>query len=501
MAMSLKAKILLSTFLFMVLVFALLALNLMYDVPERLKIERNRQAQFMSMLINDQMKLAWDYSADRDPIHWQFLNQRLYDSSLLQDWAIVAASPDFSEIELKSSGSTTFALTESERERFLRVLGDRKTFTEEGYTYLLLAPPIQGKKLYAARLGLKQEVLESHDVERGILGVVFVFFVGTILILLNMYVMLHRFVLRPLNQLAEASAAVASGDFSRTIREPVGTDEMSRALQAFNLMTERIRDYHRQLIKEIEKKGDELKATQHKLVAAQRLTSTGTLAAGIAHEINNPLSGLINMTLRLKDKSLDDARKREYLDLIIEGLYKIKTTVDKILLFAPRPTQLRDVNVREILEKAAALVEHKMREKGIVSELRVPEGLPPVQADPSELQQVFLNILINACDAIDHSRGRIDVEIQPLDEALRVTVRDNGCGMAEDELSQCFVPFHTTKPEGQGTGLGLPIARSIVDSYGGDIVLESEKGKGTAVHVLLPFARKAGVRKSTQDFN
>jgi two-component system NtrC family sensor kinase len=311
-----------------------------------------------------------------------------------------------------------------------------------------------------------------------------------------MYVMLNRFVLRPLNQLAEASSAVASGDFSKTVAAPLGTDEMARAIHAFNLMTERIRDYHLQLMQDIQKKGDELKATQRKLVVAQRLTSTGTLAAGIAHEINNPLSGLINMALRLKDKSLDDHRQKEYVDLIVEGLYKIKATVDKILLFAPRPTQMRDVNVREIVQKAVALVEHKLREKGIVSVVRVPDGLPSVKADPSELQQVFLNVLINAADAIDHGQGRIEIETNLMNESLRVTVRDNGCGMTDEELSQCFVPFHTTKPEGRGTGLGLPIARSIIDSYGGDIYLESEKGKGTSVHVLLPCETRDLVKRT-----
>lgn len=482
--MSLKAKILSTTFLFMVLVFILLTINLLADLPGRIEIENQRHAQFLSMLISDQMKLAWDYSGDKDPIHWQFLNQRLYDSSLLSNWAIVAAAEE--TLELKSTSDPAFELGAAERERFLRVLRDTKTFTEDAHIYLMLAPPIQGKKVYLARLGLRDDAAAAHDVEKTIYGVVLIMMIGIVLILLNTYVLLNRFVLRPLNQLADASASVAAGDFSKTVPAPVGTDEVARAIHAFNLMTERIREYHGRLIKDIQKKGDELRDTQHKLVVAQRLTSTGTLAAGIAHEINNPLSGLINVALTLREKSLDDARKKEYMDLIIEGLYKIKATVDKILLFAPRPTQMRDVNVREIVHKAVALVEHKMREKGVVSVVRVPEGLPDVQADPSELQQVFLNILINAVDAIDHGKGRIEIESTSLSEGVRISIRDNGCGMSDDELSRCFVPFHTTKPEGQGTGLGLPIARSIVESYGGDIYIESERGKGTSIHVLLP---------------
>lgn len=493
--MSLKAKILSTTFLFLVLVFILLTLNLVFDVPRRIELDAKRQAQLQSMLINDLMKLAWDYSGDKESIHWQALNQRLYDSSMLSDWAFVAASGE--ALELKSSSDSAYALDALERERFLRVLHDRKTFSEGSHTYLMLAPPVQGKIIYVARLGLRGDLLESSDFEQTLYGVVLIFVIGIALILLNTYVLLNRFVLRPLNQLAEASSAVAAGDFSRTVPAPLGTDEMARAIHAFNLMTGRIREYHDRLMQDIQKKGDELKATQRKLVVAQRLTSTGTLAAGIAHEINNPLSGLINMALTLKDKSLDDPRKKEYMDLIIEGLYKIKTTVDKILLFAPRPTQMRDVNVREIVQKANALVEHRLREKGVVSVVRVPEGLPLVKADPSELQQVFLNVLINAIDSIDHREGRVEIESSRMQEALRITVRDNGCGMTEDELSQCFVPFHTSKPEGQGTGLGLPIARSIIDSYGGDIYLESEKGKGTSVHVLLPCVRE-GLAKSAR---
>jgi two-component system NtrC family sensor kinase len=477
----------------MVLVFVLLMLNLMFDIPRRIELEDQRHAQFLSMLISDQMKLAWDYSGDKDPIHWQLLNQRLYDSSLLSTWVIVAASGE--NLEVKCSSDSRFDLSDAERDRFLRILRDTKTFTENSHTYLMLAPPIQGKKVYLARLGLRADAMITDDLERTIYGVVLILVIGIVLILLNTYVLLNRFVLRPLNHLAEVSSAVAAGDFSKTVPVPAGSDEVARAIHAFNLMTERIREYHARLMQDIQKKGDELRDTQHKLVVAQRLTSTGTLAAGIAHEINNPLSGLINMALTLREKSLDDIRKKEYMDLIIEGLYKIKATVDKILLFAPRPTQIRDVNVREIVQKAVALVEHKLREKGAVSVVRVPESLPHVQADPSELQQVFLNILINSLDAIDHGKGRIEIESQSIEEGVRISVRDNGCGMSDEELSHCFVPFHTTKPQGQGTGLGLPIARSIIESYGGDIYIESEKGKGTSIHVLLPTVVKGVLGK------
>jgi signal transduction histidine kinase len=475
---SLKAKILSTTFLFMVLVFVLLTLNLLLDLTTRIRDENHRLAQILSVLLSDHLK-----TTGKD---WSALGQRLRESTLVSDWTIVSSSRENREaLQLQCASDPAFVLTEQERSRFLQVLTDLRTVHDGARVYLLLAPPSPGNELFVARVGMPA----GQDVEKAIYGVVLIMVIGIALILLSTYILLNRFVLRPLNQLAEASSAVASGDFTKSVAAPAGSDEMARAIHAFNLMTERIQEYHRRMMEDIRRKGDELKETRHKLVAAQRLSSTGTLAAGIAHEINNPLSGLINMALALKDKSLDDRRKREYMEMVIEGLYKIKATVDKILLFMPRPTQVRDVGAREIAQKAGALVEHRLREKGAELLVRVPEELGPIRVDPSEIQQVLLNVLINAIDAVEPGAGRIAIEARPEDPMLRLSIRDNGCGMTEEELSRCFIPFHTNKPEGQGTGLGLSIARSIVEGFGGDMSIESVKGQGSCVHVLLPFAR------------
>lgn len=484
--MSLKGKILLSIFLFMVLVFVLLTVNLLVDLSGRATLEVERNAHLVSLLTLDWMKAEYELQGLYSEMYWPALNRRLYDSALVSEWIIVLRKTD-GGLEVKASSSHQ-DLSRTELHRFTQVFEDRKTKVFGNSAYVIL--PSRFGETFAAKFTLKEEALPAYDVGAAIRSVVVVMVIGIVLILLNTYVLLNRWMFRPLDELARASTRIGMGDFSKTLPEPATIDEMGRTYQAFNLMLRKLQEHHQRLMGDLEKSREDLKNTQRKLVVAQRLSSTGTLAAGIAHEINNPLSGLINIVLALRDKNLDEGKRREYVDLIVEGLYRIKSTVDKILQFAPRPSSKRAVDVREIVQKAAALVEHKLKQKGIRVVWSSEEKLPHIKADPAEMQQVFLNVLLNATDAIGPAGGAIEISVSRQEEFVRVTVKDDGCGMDEQQLQGAFVPFFTTKAEGQGTGLGLPIARSIVEDHGGDMYLESEKGKGTSVHILLPVAKE-----------
>jgi signal transduction histidine kinase len=232
--------------------------------------------------------------------------------------------------------------------------------------------------------------------------------------------------------------------------------------------------------------------TEKRLFAAQRLSTTGTLAAGIAHEINNPLGGMINAARVLGEGRLDEAKRAEYMALIVDGLERIRATVQKILQFQPRSLQTQPVSLRETVEKAAAFVEHRARAKEVTIANGLPADLPPVSGDPMELQQAFLNILMNALDACVMGEGKIDVTSLLREGEVAVRVADNGCGMGEEELARCMDLFYTTKDVGDGTGLGLSVAHTIVVSHGGRIEIESRRGEGTAVTLSFPLPAPRG---------
>jgi signal transduction histidine kinase len=255
-------------------------------------------------------------------------------------------------------------------------------------------------------------------------------------------------------------------------------------------MIEKIASYHRRLEDDVRTARVQVTETERKLFAAQRLSTTGTLAAGIAHEINNPLGGMINAARTLREGRLDEPKRSEYLGLIEDGLSRVRSIVQKILELRPRAFEPEPVAVHTAVEKAIAFVDHRARRKEVSIKNDVSPDLPAVLGDPVELQQAFLNILMNAVDACVMGEGRVTVTARPADRAVSVLVADNGCGMDEEELARCMDPFFTTKDVGEGTGLGLSVAHSIVTHHGGRIDIESERGRGTTVTLTLPLAQE-----------
>jgi PAS domain S-box-containing protein len=240
----------------------------------------------------------------------------------------------------------------------------------------------------------------------------------------------------------------------------------------------------------------ERKAIHEKMVQADRLAAVGTLAAGIAHEINNPLAYvLLGMQyierelpkLLAQPARLDDimARLRE----ARSGAERVGGIVKELKMFARADEIARGpVDMRQVVEAAIKIADNEIRHRATL--VRDYADAPPVDGNAARLEQVFLNLLVNAAHAVsDHD---------PLTSEIRVTlgtdpqgrivaeVRDNGCGIPKDLLYRVFDPFFTTKPVGVGTGLGLPICRSIVEAFGGQVELESDPGVGTTVRVVLP---------------
>jgi len=311
---------------------------------------------------------------------------------------------------------------------------------------------------------------------------------GTLVLIVATYVILSTLVIRPVEEMASVADRVASGDFSVQCAGSGSQDEVGRLIRSFNFMVNEVGDFHRHLQERLAEVRRRVQLAERHLKVAQGLASTGKLAAGIAHEINNPLGGMINAAIRLKENAEPGSRDDLYLGLIIEGLERIKITVRNLLAFTPRKMEPQPTAVVAVLEDALALIAHKIKRQEIEVTLAVnPPGLRFI-CEAGEIRQVFLNILINAVDAIEDRGGTIEITgfHDLVENTAIVEVRDNGCGMSEELLNNAFEPFYSTKPSGDGTGLGLSIAHNIITNHGGRIEAQSALGGGTSIRITLP---------------
>jgi signal transduction histidine kinase len=246
-----------------------------------------------------------------------------------------------------------------------------------------------------------------------------------------------------------------------------------------------------------------LKEQQQRLQQAARLADIGQLAAGVAHEINTPLASIALRAESLLRSAQDPALAAlqafhnfpRYLKTIEEETFRCKKIIRALLEFSSaRKPETRPTDLNALAERAADLVGHQMKLKGVSLSLRLEPGLLAVSADDGQLRQVLLALLMNALDATS-AGGHIAVETTrgPKGGAV-LAVKDDGTGMAPEIRDKIFSPFFTTKLLGEGTGLGLAICHGIVTSHGGTIEVESEPGAGTRISVVLPAKTKAGVR-------
>lgn len=223
------------------------------------------------------------------------------------------------------------------------------------------------------------------------------------------------------------------------------------------------------------------------MVRAEQLASLGQLAAGLTHEIKNPLAGVAAATELLRDEA--DPSNREVYDQILSELRRVTSTVDALLrLGKPQPPQRTDVDLARVVREVTTLFGARLRRQGVTLETEIAETVPTLQLDSGMIVQVLINLLTNAMQATDRG-GSINVLVSafPRRDGVVIAVSDTGRGITPEHLERIFDPFFTTKEE--GTGLGLPICKQIIEQHGGTMQIESEVGRGTRVMVVLPDVR------------
>ncbi len=243
----------------------------------------------------------------------------------------------------------------------------------------------------------------------------------------------------------------------------------------------------------------EMRMLERNLVRAEKLATIGTLAAGVAHEIGTPLgiiSGRAEQLLQRVPEGEAGEPMRKGLSSVMAQVDKVSTTIRQLLDFArARPIEAIAVTPTHLLETAGALLEHRFHQAKVALELDAKAAVPAILADPGQLEQVFVNLLMNAADACPPG-GHVKVTAAQRGSRVCFEVVDDGCGISAEHMTAVLDPFFTTKKRGQGTGLGLTIAADIVKNHGGALEIDSVVGRGTTIRVLLPMAKEAHDRTS-----
>lgn len=318
-------------------------------------------------------------------------------------------------------------------------------------------------------------------------------------------VLLQRFIYVPLKDMDSGANEVAAGRLDQSI--PVrSNDEFGRVAASFNHMTEALKasrsemqDMLHTLESKVTERTRELLAAKAEVAQGEKLASIGVLASGIAHELNNPLTGVLTFTSLMRKKAADGSEDAADLDLVIRETKRCASIIRRLLDFAREKVPVKgffDLNL--VIEDTVRFVERPASLQQIEITTALDPALPQVWGDADLIKQVILNLLVNAQQAIE-GKGRIKVasRLYPgmasdkpgVDNLpmVEISVTDTGCGIPPANLERIFEPFFTSKEVGKGTGLGLSVSYGIVKAHGGKINVESVVGEGTTFHVLLPI--------------
>ena len=437
----------------------------------------------------------------------------------------IMASAGISSMTIKDSTGAVVFSEGRLPERFLEEKGER-VFFEEGIeiyrvgggflkgpgTFLYLNAGILPGKISALSLSFTMPLsdisLYTSTVRRFI--VFYAIADSVIIIALGIY-FLSVFIIRPVKRLEDAASRVSGGDLS--VRAEVsGNNEISSLASGFNTMADRLREE----IERLARVNRELLDTQEELLKTSTLASVGRLAAGVAHEIGNPL-GAISGYIEILGKGglACGEEEKDILKRMETEISRIDRTVKEFLDIS-RPPALppSPVNVNTLVRETVELLSRHKDLKKVDAELVLKEDIPPVIIHEDKLRQVFMNLFINAAEAMPEG-GHVTVETgvkshavdrgmkrrksdpdftgadweRRIKEYVTVSFKDTGCGIKKEDMDKIFDPFFTTKEIGSGTGLGLFISRSIVNAYGGTIEVGSEEGKGSVFTVLIEAKR------------
>ena len=341
-------------------------------------------------------------------------------------------------------------------------------------------------------LALLDEALFKQGLALTAYVIIFVIVVSMFLGIIN-----YKIVTHPVEKLSDGMKQVAGGDLDHPVQID-SIDEIGVLASTFNSMindlkaaAEQKERWTQTLEEEVAKKTEEIKRTQTGLIQTEKLASLGRMAAGVAHEINNPLTGVVTFSHLMKQRCEPGSDDAEDLDVIIEQAERCAKIIKNLLTFArATPSEKGQIHVNNVITKTMTLVKNQEKFHNVKFHMDLEDAQFITNGDGSQFQQICLNMFLNAADAMK-LRGDITIKTHRVEEEgkpyVEIIFTDTGSGIKEEDLPKLFEPFFTTKPVDKGTGLGLSITHGIVKHLEGSIRVESALGQGTSFFVRLPL--------------
>lgn len=287
---------------------------------------------------------------------------------------------------------------------------------------------------------------------------------------------------RPIEELSNATMVVGRGEFDIHVESPA-RDEIGALADSFNRMAH-----------ELKTREEALREAHAQLIQSEKMAAFGQIGAGIAHEVKNPLAGILGYAQLSLRKVQEGDPLHGNLKIIEKETKRCKNIIDNLMKFARQETvSFMATEINQVVGDAMAIVDHQLTINGVKLEKELAPDLPAVMGNANQIQQVLMNLMINAQQAMDGNPGTVRLSTAPVDSAhIEVRVADTGTGIPEEIRAKIFEPFFTTKTAGKGTGLGLSVSYGIIRDHKGDIRVESEQGVGTTFIITLPVAGSGG---------
>ena len=411
------------------------------------------------------------------------------------------------------------------------------SFLSADYKKMTFYSPLwhEGKIIGGVQMEIPVTDLMASLLESKKIVLITVVFDAIVLIIFGSF-LLSRVLVKPIKDLVRLTQKVSEGDFSQKI-EATSKNEIGQLIESFNRMIGRLKENQESLrsyLDSLESTNKQLKQAQEELIRTEKLASIGRFAAGVAHEVGNPLGAILGYASILQKEGITPEESKDYLKRVEKEIERINKIVRELLHFArPTPFEIHEVELNKIIQNTLSLLSYQKNFKNIETQLDLQPDLPFIKGDESQLSQVFINIVLNAIDAMPNG-GKLQIQTRGYvleylsgdwpqgmysrrrksdpdesdyshlrrpylfstrltkfskgDRLVKLVITDTGSGIRKEDLENIFDPFFTTKAPDKGTGLGLSISLRIIESVGGEIRVESEIGKGTTFELYFPAA-------------
>lgn len=362
---------------------------------------------------------------------------------------------------------------------------------------LWISAPLSLEGRLQGGMSLTGSLLPVYETLRSSQKVILLYiFMDTLILVIVGLVLLSRIVVKPIHGLLHLTAGYKEGDAVPAVDEG-SRNEIGELSRSLHNMLRRLDDNKKELrahIASLENANRELRQAQEEIIRSEKLASVGRLAAGIAHEIGNPIGIILGYLDLLRSEDTGEEDKRDFLNRIESEITRVNRIIKELLEFSrPSSGETMKTHIHDALENTVSMLEPQPMMEGVQRRLELRASRDVVRANPNQLQQVFLNILMNSADALAENDNRgegktIVIRSENSGDTIRLFFSDNGPGIAPGDLAHIFDPFFTTKEPGKGTGLGLAVCYRIIESLGGTIQAESEPGRGTTITMGLPLS-------------